>query len=69
MKLVSRSEESDRDVDSDICIVCDNIDDFVKYEQHRLNLISQVQCEDMKVENKYYGNVILLNRMSTSTLY
>lgn len=51
------------------CLVCETIDDYVKYEQHRLNIVSQVRAEDMKVENKYYGNVILLNRLSTSSLY
>ena len=69
MKVVSRSNETDRDANSDICIMCDTIDDFIKYEQHRLNIVSQVSMEDMKVENKYYGNVIVLNRMSTTTLY
>jgi hypothetical protein len=49
------------------CLVCETIDDYIKYEQHRLNVISQVRAEDVKVENKYYGNAILLNRLSTSS--
>ena len=51
------------------CLMCDTIDDFIKYEQHRLNIISQVTSEDMKSENKYYGNVIVLNRMCTISMY
>ena len=53
----------------DQCLVCDTIDDYLKYEQHRLNIVNQVKAEDMKEENKYYGNVIVLNRMTTMTLY
>ncbi len=49
--------------------MCDTIEDFIKYEQHRLNIISQVTSEDMKSENKYYGNVIVLNRMCTTSMY
>ncbi len=30
--------------------------------EHCLNIISQVTSEDMKSEDKYYGNVIVLNR-------
>ena len=51
------------------CHVCETVNDYSKYEQHHLNVVSQVRAEDMKVENKYYGNVILLNRLSTSCLY
>ena len=58
--------ETDEDV---TCLMCDTIDDYIKYEQHRLNLVSQVKAEDMKTEKRYYGNVILLKRLSTTTLY
>ena len=51
------------------CLMCDTIEDFIKYEQHHLNIISQVTSEDMKSENKYYGNVIVLNRMCTTSMY
>ena len=47
-----------------VCVVCDTIEDYIRYEQHHLNVVNQVQTEDMKSENKYYGNVIQLNRMS-----
>jgi hypothetical protein len=51
------------------CLMCDTIEDYIKYERHRLNIISQVTSEDMKSENKYYGNVIVLNRMCTADMY
>lgn len=50
--------------DDDVkCLVCDTIEDYVRYEQHRLNVINEVVAVDMKTENKYYGNVIEINRM------
>lgn len=57
--------------------MCDMIQDynvcqFYKYsksDQHRLNLISQVKAKDMKGERKYHGNVVTLNRLSTTELY
>ena len=51
------------------CLVCNTIDEYIKYEQHCLNIVSQVKAEDMKAEKRYYGNVLLLNRMSTTSLY
>ena len=39
-----------------------DIDEYVKYEHHSLNLLNQVVHEDMKVESKYYGNIIVLNK-------
>ena len=56
--------------DDDVCcLMCVTIEEYIKYEQHRLNIVSQVKAEDMKVENKYYGNIVVLYRMSTATLY
>ena len=53
-------------VSSDVeCLMCD----YIKYEQHSLNIISQVTSEDMKSENKYYGNIIVLNRMCSTDMY
>ena len=43
-------------------ITCGSVEDYMGYEQHRLNVVSQVTMEDMKFENKYYGNVILTDR-------
>ena len=59
------------------CLVCDTVEDYVKYElddfikseQHRLKIVGQVRAEDMKTENTYHGNVMSLNRISTMTLY
>ena len=49
----------------DVCdhVMCDTIESYVQYEQHRLNVIRQVYEQDMKVEKKYYGNVVLCNCM------
>jgi hypothetical protein len=45
-------------------IICSTIEDFLASEQHRLNLVSQTTLEDMKVEKRYYGQVISINRMN-----
>ena len=53
------------------CLMCDSMEDYnryqyenyVKSEQHRLDLVSQVTAEDMKVEKKYYGNVVTMSEM------
>ena len=47
-----------------MCVVCDTIEEYIRYEEHRLNVVNQITTEDMKAENKNYGNVIQLNRMS-----
>ena len=51
------------------CLICDTIEDYIKYEQHCLNIISQITSEDMKSENKYYGNVIVLKRICSADMY
>ena len=40
-------------------VVCSDISDFLKYEQHRLNLAQEYRENDMKVENKYYTEAVL----------
>lgn len=58
------------------CIVCNTIEDYkickfnnyVKGEQH-LDLEGHMKAEDMKVENRYCGNVVSLNRISTTALH
>ena len=50
-------------------LMCNTIEDYIKSEQHRLNIISQVTSEDMKTENTYYGNVMSLNRINTTSMY
>ena len=48
-------------------LMCNTIEEYIKSEQHRLNIMSQIITEDMKTENTYYGNVVSLNRMYTHT--
>jgi hypothetical protein len=45
-------------------LVCDSIEEYVRYEQHRSNIAQQVCVEDMKVENRNYGNIVTLNYVS-----
>ena len=42
--------------------VCDSIDDFLKYEHHRSLLEQETSERDLKVERKYYGNVVVLEK-------
>ena len=43
-------------------IVCGDVDDYVKYEQYRSELVNNFEECDLKVEAKQYGNVIVLER-------
>ncbi len=52
MQLESESEGPDY-------MLCDSIEDYVKYEQHRSCIIGRVQEEDLSVENHYYKNVTM----------
>jgi hypothetical protein len=52
-----------------MCVVCDTIEEYIRYEQHHLNVVNQITTEDLKTENKYYGNVIQLNRMSVPKMF
>ena len=52
--------------DMNLNVVCASIEDYVKCEQHRSYLISQVQAEDMKEERQLYGNVITCSRMTVT---
>ena len=45
-------------------LVCDSIEEYMRYEQHRSNIAQQVCKEDMKVENRTYGNVVTLHYVS-----
>jgi hypothetical protein len=45
-------------------LVCDSIEEYVRYEQHRSNLAQQVCVEDMEAENKDYGNMVMLHYVS-----
>ena len=45
-------------------MLCDDIDECVKFELHRSNIVHRVIEEDLAVENRSCGKVLLLNRMS-----
>ena len=65
-------ESQDDDV---MCLVCDTVEDYndyvcessIKGELHRLNVVSQVISEDLKIERKNYGNITSMNRVCTMT--
>ena len=40
-------------------VTCSDIDDFLRYEQHRLYLNREYRENNMKVENKYYTEVVV----------
>ena len=44
------------------CVVSGCMDDYETFEQHHLNLVSQVVTEDMKTENRYYGDIVMSSR-------
>jgi len=44
-------------------IICDSVEEYIRYEQHRSNVLQQIYSEDMRVENRYYGQTVLLNRL------
>ena len=45
-------------------LVCNGIEEYIRYEQHRSNIAQQVSVEDMKVENRNYGNIVTLHYVS-----
>ena len=45
-------------------LVCNSIEEYIRYEQHRSNIAQQVCVEDMKVENRNYGNIVTLHYVS-----
>jgi hypothetical protein len=54
-------------VDGPNHIWCDSVEEYLRYEQHRSDLAQYVRQNDMKVENKYYGNVVAVNRLCVGT--
>ena len=44
-------------------VICDSVEEYIRYEQHRSNVLQQIYSEDMRVENRYYGQTVLLNRL------
>ena len=47
-------------------IVCSSIEDYIQYDQHRSNLVMQVQEEDLKSQKDMYGTVIVCNRLKVT---
>ena len=45
------------------CVTSSDMDEYLASEQHRLNVVNQVTMEDMKVENRYYGNTVITERV------
>ncbi len=45
-------------------MLCDSIEEYLRFEQHRSNVAQRVTKEDLSYENQYYGNIIQLNRMN-----
>ncbi len=45
-------------------LLCEDIDDYVKYEQHRSCIINKVTEEDLSYENRGYKNITMLHRMN-----
>ena len=41
-------------------VLCGNIDEYLRYEQHRSDLAQCVKENNIKVENEYYGNVLVM---------
>jgi hypothetical protein len=46
-------------------LVCDSIEEYLRFEQHRSCLVARVKEEDMSIENRYYGETVCLNKMIT----
>jgi hypothetical protein len=44
-------------------LVCDSIEEYLRFEQHRSCLVSRVNEEEMSIKNQYYGETVCLNRM------
>ena len=45
--------------------VCEDIDDFVKYEHHCLRVVEDTLLRDLKVEAKHYGRSIVLQSITS----
>ena len=41
-------------------LLCNDIDEYIKFEQHRLNVVHRVTQEDLSIENREYGHVLQL---------
>jgi hypothetical protein len=50
----------DTHVDGPIDRICDDLEEYMRYELHGSNVAQQVQAEDMKSENTYNDSTVLL---------
>ena len=41
-----------------MCVVDEDIEEYIRGVQHRSNIVSQIQQEDLKAEKGMYGRVI-----------
>ncbi len=70
MKGVRYAEaKEDIDVHVNACIMCDTIDDYLRYEQHCLDVLNHVMAHGMKAENKEYSNIRVLSQLVTTSMY
>jgi hypothetical protein len=53
---VMQVESESKDCDY---LLCEDIEDYVKYEQHGLCIINKVTEEDLSYENSGYKNIIM----------
>jgi hypothetical protein len=40
-------------VDTPNYLICDDIEEYLRFEQHRSSVVQQVREEDMSIENRY----------------
>ncbi len=45
-------------------LMCDDIEEYLRFEQHRLSVVQRVREEDMSIENRYYGEMLSLQRVT-----
>lgn len=45
-------------------LVCDDIEEYLRFEQHRSSVVQRIQEEELSVENRYYGEMISLQRVT-----
>jgi hypothetical protein len=45
-------------------LMCDDIEEYLRFEQHHSSVVQRVREEDMSIENRYYGETITLQRVT-----
>ncbi len=46
-------------------LICDSIEEYLRFEQHRSSVAQRIKEEDMSIENRYYGETVCRNRVNT----